>query len=430
MQIGNASTAPVQAQQLTLDNPNPTARLAWQSGQIIEARVLAADKERLLLQFIDQDKPQSISVRSPLSLLPGQQIRLQVEVEAHRIGLRLLDDPAEKTSLQNAWRNALPRQLPLAAALQHIARWTQTAFPAAEKPNSPSPIPTPHATAQTLATEQMLAATQPSTTARPSMTPIPVPGLPAAALNPSPPPGEQLKLLASELLNKLATPQQLGNADGLRQAVGQSGLFLEARLAQGDSSSLQLDFRASLLRLLAVVREQLATPPDPAAQRASPPPANLMQGALLELGQQLEGALSRIKVQQLQSLQTQSTSEPAWLLELPMRHGTEPETLRLRIQQHGGTGRGKGAPGWSVRLHFDNDIYGPVDGIVTLLGGKVGVSFWAERAATALRFQQHLESLRGQMQRAGLEIEHLRSVAGRAGLDDEAPPSGLLDLSV
>jgi len=400
----------------------------WQAGQILDARVLEAQRDgTLLLQLEGLNKP--VQARSPLPLASGQQVKLMVAVEADRIVLRLLDTPAKETALQQAWRSALPRQQPLLTVLQHIARLLQ--LPAASPAGTSAGHTAAAATGATgmavpplpLPEASMPAPPQPSSAATAGSTTSPGTATP-------PPATEQVKALATELLNRLAEPQRLATADGLRQAISHSGLFLEARLARGDTSVLQQDFRAGLLRLLGAVREQMAAPAATAPRSGAPITPALNPALLLELSQHIEGALARVKVQQLQTLSAQSGPDPAWLLELPLRHGAEQESIRLRIQREGGQRDANGTPGWSVRLHFDSAQHGGVDSVVTLLGGKIGVSFWAERAATAARFQQRLEELRGQLQHAGLEVEHLRSVTGRASLDEDPAPRGLLNLSV
>lgn len=395
----------------------------WQAGQVLDARVIEAQRDgTLLLQLEGQGKP--IQARSPLPLAVGQQVKLEVALEANRIVLRLLDKPAEQPALQQAWRTALPRQLPLAAVLQHIARLiqlppaTSSGTTTTATATAPTPLP-PAATAPSLPLPEL----RPNDiTPRPQPAPTPSPT--------APPSTERLQNLALELLNRLPEPQRLSTADGLRQAVLNSGLFLEARLARGDTAAVQEDFRVGLLRLLHAVKEQTAAPTTATPRATNLPALMLSAAALGELSQQIEGALARVKVQQLHTLGTQSGPDPAWLLELPLRSGTGQEVLRLRIQREGSNQDASGAPGWSVRLHFDSAQHGAVDSVVTLLGGKVGVSFWAEQPQTAERFQQRLEELRGQLHTAGLEVEHLRSTVGRAATEEAPVPSGLVNLSV
>lgn len=407
----------------------------WQAGQILDARVLEAQADgTLLLQLEGQNKP--VQARSPLPLTAGQQVKLLVAVEADRIVLRLLDTPAEETALQQAWRSALPRQQPLVTVLQHIARLVQLPpSPAATAPaggtaTSAAAAPvmaTPHMAMQEPALPERALHPQPAATSAATATTS------ASRTGTAPtaaPTTEQIKTLATELLNRLADPQRLTTAEGLRQAISQSGLFLEARLARGDTTVLQQDFRAGLLRLLGAVQEQMAAPATAAPRSGAASAPALNPSLLLELSQHIEGALARVKVQQLQTLSAQNGPDPAWLLELPLRHGAEQQVMRLRIQREGGNNHGSGAPGWSVRLHFDSAQHGGVDSVITLLGGKVGVSFWAEQPETAARFQQRLEDLRGQLQHAGLEVEHLRSVAGRAAPEEDTVPRGLVNLSV
>lgn len=401
----------------------------WQAGQVLDARVIDAQRDgTLLLQLEGQGKP--VQARSPLPLAVGQQVKLEVALEADRVVLRLLDKPAEQPALQQAWRTALPHQLPLATVLQHIARLMQlpsvpgSGTTATANAAAPPPLP-PTTTAPPLPVSlpelragEITSRPQPASTASPAT--------PAAAT----PTADKLQSLALELLNRLPEPQRLGTAEGLRQAVLNSGLFLEARLARGDTTALQEDFRAGLLRLLHAVKEQAAAPAAATARGGNLPALMLSAAMLGELSQQIEGALARVKVQQLHTLGAQTGADPAWLLELPLRSGTEQDILRLRIQREGNQRDGSGAPGWSVRLHFDSAQHGAVDSVVTLLGGKVGVSFWAEQPQTAERLQLRLEELRGQLHTAGLEVEHLRSTVGRAATEEAPVPSGLVNLSV
>jgi hypothetical protein len=427
MQIGYSSTGPLLTLALT---GGGAASPPWQDGQILNARVIEARNDgRLLLQLEGYGKP--VEARSPLPLAAGQQVKLTVAIESDRIVLRLLEQPAEEPAVQQAWRTALPRQVPLASVLQTIARLLQLPpAPAATGTSPPTgagsnlPPPLPPAAGLPLTPPPIRLPDTPTQAQAPTAPPAETP---AQAQTPT---AEKLTALAQQLLSRSADPQRLTTAEGLRQALLNSGVFLEGRLARGDTAALQDDFGAGLLRLLGAVREQAAAPAVTQPRGAGAPPAPLSAGLLQELSQAIEGALARVKVQQLHTLTAQNASDPAWLLELPLRHGSEAEVLRLRIRREGGNSGGNAAPGWSVRLHFDSPQHGGVDSVVTLLGGRIGVSFWAERPHTAERLGLRLEELRGQLQHAGLEVEHLRSAAGRAAPDDDPVPAGLLNLSV
>ncbi len=402
-----------------------TAGRQWQAGQTLNATVIEAESDgRLLLQLEGQGKP--VEARSPLPLAPGQQVKLMVAIEASRIVLRLLDAEVEQPAMQQAWRSALPRQMPLASVLHSIARLLQLPPPpTGPHTHHPSATGTPPASPLSAAGQPppLPDNRPPGDVARPQ----PITATAASTQAP-----DKLPALAEQLLGRIGDPQRLATADGLRQALLNSGLFLEGRLARGDISAVQDDFRAGLLRLLGAVREQTAIATAPGASRggSTPPGPQLPASMLLELSQQIEGALARVRVQQLHTLGSQSGPDPAWLLELPLRHGAEIDILRLRIQREDGNRNSNAATGWSVRLHFDSPRHGSVDSVVTLLGGKIGVSFWADQPQTAERVQLHLEELRGQLQHAGLEVEHLRSTTGRAASTDEPIPGGLLNLSV
>lgn len=405
----NPTTTPLLG--ITL-SASSSRNLQWQPGQTLTATVMEVQADgKLRLQLLGQ----IVEARSLLPLTKGQQLQVLVEVAANRVMLRLLEPSSTETAVTQAWRNALPKQQPLATVLQAIARLAQSI-----------PLTT---------TNQAAGTTTP--TAPPSLPPVSpavqagnqsvqqaAPSDRGAATGSTPPP---LPELARQLLQRLTPLSQLATADGLRRALLNAGPLLESRLALGDSAALDEDFQAALLRLLGLVKPERSGSAAATATKAAHTSQQQPPTLLMELGEQLESAVARIKVQQLHSLSAQAGTEPAWLFELPLRNQQEPEVLRLRIQREAAKEEG-GRGGWSVRLHFEDANHGTYDTLVSLTGQKVGVNFWSERPDTSRLFTQRIDELRSRLQQAGLEIEHLHSTVGKGPTDEAAPPSGLLSI--
>lgn len=402
MQINPPSTGTLPGLTVTLPSSQSTP---WQAGQVVSARVLGVAPDGQLSLLV---QGQTVEARTPLPLTAGSQLKLIVELDAGRVVLRVLGDLPQQQALAAAWRSALPKQLPLATALQALIRLlrslqtppTTAAADAAPQPAMP-PAPPP-------SLAELLSSAAPAESAKPAL------GTQTAQ---SAPPTKVPQLLQA-LLEQLPTVEQLSTADGLRNALRESGLLLQARLAQGDSSALEHDLQSALLRLSAAVADELAALPATTAQANS---AGTHTEALQHLGQtlqqmaqQIDGALAHLKVQQLHTLTARNDTTTVWLFDVPMRQGAELDVLQLRVQREARNKGDGAAPTWSVRLHFDMPRYGAIDSVVNLNGSKIGVMFWSDTATTAELLQQHMERLRGQLQQAGLDIEQLRSAVGAA----------------
>lgn len=212
----------------------------------------------------------------------------------------------------------------------------------------------------------------------------------------------------------------------LQEAVQRSGLFLEARQAQGQVEPARGDLKAALLGLresaASLVEALSPRPSTPASQAPAetasqpaqelpnrpPPPRRdgpLQPQAIAEptlaagekplavahtLLDQSEAALDRIKLAQYASLPLEGARpEPGqaqrWLAEIPLafQHGTAILPLQIEKEPPRREVEGASAPLWRVRFALDVEPMGPLQGVVTLQGRSVGVTLWAEREDTS-----------------------------------------------
>lgn len=212
----------------------------------------------------------------------------------------------------------------------------------------------------------------------------------AQAALPLPPP---LAASVEALLRLASRPERLGSGPGLAQAIRDSGVFLEPRLAaahEGPRATVGRDLKAAVLRALA--QAQAAVDGADAVRRD----AGDAQ-ALARLARELEAGLGRITLNQLAALPDDSPSR-AWQLELPVLHGAAFHTLALRVERDdgGAAGGGQQGPveaGWRVQLEFAPPALGTVHLDLRISDTRVELAVAAERGTT----RQILDNATGQL---------------------------------
>ncbi|NOY62000.1 MAG: flagellar hook-length control protein FliK [Gammaproteobacteria bacterium] len=328
---------------------------------------------------------------------------------------------------------------------------------------------------------------------------------------------DALSSLIKQLLLSIASTEKIRSGDGLRQAVKQSGLFMEQSLAQtaamvgketgrvtgnmaGQGDAAQVlqqsqpqpqaqsalhsgDLKVALLKLLAGLRHEAtkgtstvadeqtsgeATRTTPTVKTAmpfgarlpqpNPPPlmrdtplqtqataktAPVLQQPLVrmlpllmgQLMEQVEGALARIQVNQLSTLQADGSAANLLTVELPLQHKERTDLLQIRFQRERNGGNGadddKETPRWSALVALDLPQLGPLYARVSVVGEQVSTLFWAEQAATVTRLNGYLDELRCGLHAAGLDVAELRCRQGKPP-QPGAPEHGtaLLDVNV
>lgn len=414
-------TGPVQPATAVTSTPPADTLSTWRVGQVLAATVIANPQPGQSELRIG-----NLLVRAQtgtLELSPGQNLRLEVASLKEQPVLKLLS-LLQQNPVLLAVRDTLPRQQPLAPLFSALAR---------------------------LAT----GSTQ-SQNAAPA-----------------------LARLAQEFLTRLPDSQSVATAGGLRQALRDSGLFLETKLAQAAThppnargeafqrANLDRDVKANLLRLVSVLKENVANSA-PAVSRAGASPANApavpagtaltaqltaalaaaaprapFTGAPLDIGAPLqrgqpplppltlarvlkgqelsmtprelqlhaEGALARVQLNQLSSLPLERQPGMEWLIELPVRREQETDIWNLRIsrdpERDGERGPAENAGGWSVMLAFDLPGIGPLQTRVNLRGEQISAQFFSQTPGILALVREHLPMLQARLRQAGLQIDEL-----------------------
>ena len=196
-------------------------------------------------------------------------------------------------------------------------------------------------------------------------------------------------LAAQAPLGEDATPQ------ALQAAVQNSGLFLEAGLAQaaqqpGTTPNTTQDMKALLLQLLAALAQPMGPaparatagrpqPPLPGQTAGQPPAAATLSPdaspalAARTLAQQAEAALARVHLSQAASL-TRPGEAARWSFEIPVALPGGTGVAQFEISRDGRGGAEAGAaPTWRARFSIDAAPSGPVSADVTLTGDRTRV---------------------------------------------------------
>lgn len=366
----------------------PQGLRAWQLGQLLTARVLGQTDGTITLDIDGA----VLTTRSPVQLSVGRSITLQVVSLGEQPVLQMVRPAPAQTdnTLVQALRVALPKQTPLAPLLANLGWLAEN-------------------------TDKALATLPRNVTE-----------------------------LGQHLFFALPDREKVSTARGLLQALKNSGLFLEAKLAHAAShpanaeeAQLADDFKGGLLRLQAALNAGLDSDTAPApsprtaeqAQATSPAPlrgtlqAQPAQAATLadtqiqaragsELRHQIEGGLARIQLHQLNSVPSDNTTLIS--LDLPIRQGERTDVFQLCIdaQHHRSAQADTSPPAYSVKLAFDLPGLGPVQASISLRDHAVSVLFWAQQEPAIRLINEHLAALRQGVEQAGLTLDHAACLPG------------------
>ncbi len=258
--------------------------------------------------------------------------------------------------------------------------------------------------------------------------------------------------------------------EALKAAVARSGVFLEARQAAGEAPTPQSDLKAALQSLRDLLKPavdstpaaRLPLPGEPANQpsqqakpatphaaygqdadtsapnklRPAPPRDGLLTpqpatepslnsaarpGTIAQtLFGQAEAALDRIALAQYASLPQEAArldqQPPAarWLTEIPLALPNGTAVLPLEIERdppQAGSAT-PDAPLWRVRFALDVEPLGALQGVVTLQGRAIGVSFWAEREDTSRLLRQATPDLETSLLRSRFDSAEFEVFTG------------------
>ncbi len=390
------------------------ALAALRPGQELQARVMDSRPGEALLAIGQQ----RLLVKTPVSLTPGATLQLRVVESKRGLELSLLGPPRRPgpSPEVTALRQALPRQRPLAPLLARLEGLTSprsTPSPAAP----PAAGPPPSSDSPSLPPSARVL--PPGGASSPPSVSAPPPG----STTPPSSPGASTPLplgRVRRLLQGLPTRGGEIDAETIRRAFQESGLFLEANLVRGRASGD--DLKLALLRLLRQLRGAV-----PHSGKAAPGGSH--RGALpmspspaSELLAATEGGVARLLVHQLSSLPTTDSTPQVWQFDLPLRTPEGWDNLLLRFEKEARSAGEEAEPPWSVTLELALEELGPLRVRLRLVGDTLSAQFTASRPDSARRIGEAMPRLSERLRHAGLEVGRLQVAQGETAPPDEVAP--------
>lgn len=213
---------------------------------------------------------------------------------------------------------------------------------------------------------------------------------------------EVLKQMAREIWQALPRQAALAQAQPLKQTVQQSGLFLEARLAQDGASgplpaTVVDDFKLKLLKLFQSLHRDTPLP-----DRTTDGEADTMTDLLQDLLQKTQGSLAKLTVNQLLSQPVNPGEPQVWLMDIPFINHGAADTVQLKIERDAQGREQTDTHRWSVSITVTPPGLGTIHCKIACYDQTVNTRFWSERDDTVDKIAERLDYLRQQFENNGL----------------------------
>lgn len=206
-----------------------------------------------------------------------------------------------------------------------------------------------------------------------------------------------------QLLNSIPDLQQLETPAAIKQAIMNSGLFLENKLST-TPTNLNQDIKANLLSFQTNANNQINE------KNQSTPSLDLIEQ---NTKQSISQAIERITSTQIRNLLELNKIEGMNLpliIEVPIQDKGETSIFQLEIDQdQHNQETSKNKRKWLAKLLFDFPQTGKFEARVSVEESKVAVIFAAENSATENKIRKHSNVLAKQLTDKGLEITQLDS---------------------
>lgn len=199
-------------------------------------------------------------------------------------------------------------------------------------------------------------------------------------------------------------------ADGVKQGIDNSGVFLETKLAH--QLVTQGDIKGQLLMLANAIQKTSLTSANPnLAHTVSQELSKTldMSNALLT---KTEGAIAHIVLDQLASLPQNNGQQMTWQVSIPFTDGPHADTANLKINREDSHNPAQAEPNWSVVLELNPPGMGALNCKISLIDGKVNTYFWSDFEDGITRIHDHLGVLAKGYAEAGLSVGNLDVVDG------------------
>lgn len=210
---------------------------------------------------------------------------------------------------------------------------------------------------------------------------------------------ETLKRLAREILSNLPETQHIIDNKTLKNALNNSGTYLEAKLAHPEQQSntlLKADFKAALLKILLTLQHDIP------AEKTAPNDNEQINSLLKELQTKSEGALARLLLNQLKSLPQEDQNKQVWLLDLPFIDKKHVKSVQVQIEKNHKKSTTSEQKTWSATLTLTPPQLSTLHCKISYFDNAVHTNFWSEDRKTTKLMQDNINYLRARFEEAGL----------------------------
>ena len=249
---------------------------------------------------------------------------------------------------------------------------------------------------------------------------------------------DTVSVAINEALGALLSKDELMSAEGLKRGIGNSGVFLEAKLANLPLT-LQGDLKGHLLTLAEALQKVQGNQNTlsgaeiihPATGKAADsPPAQALLDVLAEsldksLFNKTEGAIARIVLDQLASLPQNDGKQNTWQIEIPFTDGHHTDSVKLKINPENKTNQASDQANWSVVLELNPPGLGTLHSRISLVGDVIDTYFWSDQQTTTALVREHLDLLSTRYTQAGLTVGQLNALEG-APVNDKSSGTSLM----
>lgn len=229
---------------------------------------------------------------------------------------------------------------------------------------------------------------------------------------------------AQDLLASIPTKDALMSADQVKHAVGNSGVFFEAKLA--NQLSPKGDLKGILLTLADALQKSQASRSSLTGNETTPKTTHAAADANLGLAsgfpgaiendrallKTTESAIARIVLEQLSALPQDNETQQVWQIEIPYVDGHHSDAVKLKIKREDDARTETSLACWSVILEINPPGMGILHSKISLVDGKVDTYFWSDRQNTAADIGQNLDVLANSYNGAGLTVGNLDVLEG------------------
>jgi len=209
-----------------------------------------------------------------------------------------------------------------------------------------------------------------------------------------PSPLKALPAVLHPLFMALLNRPNIKTAEGLKKAISQSGLFLEAKLLMDPDMELSGDLKANLLKLRDALKQL--------SGNTTNPETLAMHEKFEGLQKKVEGAIARIVLNQIASYPADDTSKQQWHIELPVIQKDTTNPVKLLITRDSKNGAGEEKNQWSIDLELEPQGLGRISSRIVFVDNEISTFFRCERSTTNQLINDQLGVLRQRLVQSGI----------------------------